>query len=199
MSKRRLRKGEKTWKQNSLQIEEFFDKNSNFSTHEKIVSIQNLLGYLVDLSFALYSILYLLCTIYISMVFNQGAVMQPVQSSPLNMYTTTTTSDNNNVLMPTKKITMQNQDPFGSLLWKSRDAHVVALISPYTQISATLHLLPSVFSIFAALRCALLLKPYFTYVTRIVLEPKSFLFTLQAHPFFWWQIASILLWLRCEE
>jgi len=45
-----------------------------------------------------------------------GAVMQPVQSSPLNMYTTTTTSDNNNVLMPTKKITMQNQDPFGSLL-----------------------------------------------------------------------------------
>ena len=54
------------------------------------------------------------------------------------------------------------------------EMHVVALISPYTQISATLHLLPSVFSIFAALRCALLLKPYFTYVTRIVLELKAF-------------------------
>jgi len=44
-----------------------------------------------------------------------GAVMQPVQSSPLNMYT------NNNVLMPAtsssqKTTTMQNQDPFGSLL-----------------------------------------------------------------------------------
>ena len=32
---------------------------------KKIFSIQNLLGYPVDLCFALYSILYLLCTIYI--------------------------------------------------------------------------------------------------------------------------------------
>ena len=62
-----------------------------------------------------------------TLVFNQGAVMQPVQSSPLNMYTKT---DNNNVLMPaSKKITMQNQGPFGSLLWAMM--HVVALISPY--------------------------------------------------------------------
>ena len=47
--------------------------------------------------------------------------------------------------------------------------HVVALISPYTQISATLHLLPSVFSIFAALRCALLLNPYI-FIDNILLE-----------------------------
>ena len=74
--------------------------------------------------------------LYISMVFNQGAVMQPVQSSPLNMYT------NNNVLMPAtsssqKTTTMQNQDPFGSLLWWSWSRH-----TPYTSQHVALHLFP---------------------------------------------------------
>ena len=132
------------------------------------------------------------------MVFNQGAVMQPVQSSPLNMYTTTTTSDNNNVLMPTKKITMQNQDPFGSLLWKSRDACCCTYFPLHTNFCYST--LTSIrlfhfccFEVCSSFKTLLYLRD------SNCSRAKSFLFTLQAHPFFWWQIAYILLWLRCEE
>ena len=68
------------------------------------------------------------CIFYLHLLFNQGAVMQPVQSSPLNMYSSASSNNNNTVLPPQKILGMQNQDlapkspaigagdPFGSLL-----------------------------------------------------------------------------------
>ena len=133
----------------------------------------------------------------VSYFISQGGVMQPVQSSPLNMYTTMQTSPLHQQLQQQEPNQVQHQpppplqppkigDPFGSLLWFS----MWLILLHYFPF-----LLCSIPHLLISSPCPALIQRCIAWTIYHVLLFNS-IFLLQAHPFFWGPTVKVS---RCEN